>query len=249
MKFLYLIPILLLAACAQVPQYTITEPRVLTDVAYTSDPPERGAIVAAVYSYGDLTGQRAPRENIASLSTAVTQGGENYLIDALMEYSDGTWFRVVERAAIENLVRERQIIRSSRTDVDSDISALPPMLYAGVLIEGGIIGYDTNVISGGNAIRTFGLGVQESYTEHTVTVALRVVSVATSEVVLTVIVQKNVLSVSQNGTGFRFFDLDRELLEFETGTTQNEAPSIAVKMAIETAVHELVQEGLEKEIW
>ena len=72
--------------------------------------------IVAVYNFADYTGQRR-MDGVASFSTAVTQGGTELLIDALKTAGGGTWFRVVERAGIDNLVRERQIIRSTRDKV------------------------------------------------------------------------------------------------------------------------------------
>lgn len=214
---------------------------------YVSPAPSNGKIYVAVYGYTDLTGQRSA--GAQSLSSAVTQGGENYLINGLRDYSGGSWFRVVERRAVDNVIRERQIVRSSRTQVDARAEELPPMVYAGVIVEGGIIGFDSNVVSGGQGIRVFGLGASEKYNSHIVTVALRIISVTTSEVLLSVIVQKNMISYSDNTTGVRFFDLDREILELENGMNVNEAPNYAVRKAIERAIHEIVQQGQSRNIW
>jgi hypothetical protein len=68
----------------------------------------------AVYSFGDKTGQRRPQANVASLSTAVTQGAETFLIQALQNVGRGQWFEVVERVGIDNLTKERLIIRQMR---------------------------------------------------------------------------------------------------------------------------------------
>ena len=57
-------------------------------------------VSVAVYSFSDKTGQRKPSDNIAQLSSAVTQGGEIYLIKALMDLSDGKFFNVVELSLI-----------------------------------------------------------------------------------------------------------------------------------------------------
>ena len=240
-----------LAACASVPNdLAPTPPRVVEDLRYRTDPPPMGKIVVGVYSYGDKTGQRMPTSNIASLSTAVTQGAESFVINGLKEYSDGEWFRVVERTGIENLIRERQLVRSSRVTVEEqDIDPLPPMLYAGVLIEGAIVGYDSAVKSAGEGLRVFGAGTAERYTEHRVTVAMRAVSVATTEVLVSVVVEKEVLSYSENTTALRFFDLDREVIELEAGMNENEAPTHAVRLTIDKAIHEMVLEGREKQIW
>lgn len=213
---------------------------------YYSDPPTRGKVYAAVYSYADLTGQRA--QGTQTLSTAVTQGGANYLISALSDYSDRSWFRVVERTSVDNILRERQIVRSTRQAATGD-TKLPAMLYAGVIFDGGIIGYDANVQTGGQGARIFGLGMAEKYSHHLVTVSLRVISVTTSEVLLTVITEKNIVSYGDNITGMRFFDLDREVLEIENGMNVNEASSYAVRKAIEKSVHDIVRQGIKRNVW
>ena len=237
-----------LASCTTQDNLEINQPQIVEKIEYTNNPPENGRIVVGVYSYDDLTGQRKPSDN-STLSTAVTQGAENFLIDGLKEYSNGGWFRVVERKNIDNIIRERQIIRSTRETIDQELTDISPMLYAGILVEGGIIGYDSNVRSGGAGLRVFGAGVSEKYTSHKVTVALRVVSVATSEIIISVIIEKEVLSSTTNTNAIKFFDVQREVLEIEAGMKENEAPSRAVKIAINKAIHELVNKGIEENIW
>jgi len=68
----------------------------------------------AVYSFLDKTGQRKPADNIANLSSAVTQGSEVWVIKALSEVGNETWFEVVERVGMDNLIKERQLIRNTR---------------------------------------------------------------------------------------------------------------------------------------
>jgi curli production assembly/transport component CsgG len=123
------------------------------------------------------------------------------------------------------------------------------MLYAGMLVEGGIVGYDANTLSGGDGVRVFGIGVSEKYTKHTVTVAIRAISVATSEVLASILVEKEILSITDNLTATKFFDLDRKVIEIESGTTTNEASNYAVRSAVNKAVHELVLEGLSNKLW
>jgi len=244
--------IILLTSCGTIPEEAVvrTPPRVVEDLKYQTDPPPNGKVVVAVYSYSDSTGQRLPGQGTASLSTAVTQGAENFVINGLKEYSNGEWFRVVERTGINNIIGERQLIRSSRATIEEqDSDPLPPMLYAGVIIEGSIVGYDSSVKSAGEGIRIFGVGTAESYTQHRVTVAMRVVSVATTEVLVSVLVEKEVLSYSENNTVFRFFDLDREVIEAESGMKENEAPTHAVRLAIDKAIHTIVVEGRQKQLW
>lgn len=250
MRLLLIITLFVLSGCASLhspPNTDIPLPVLVESTSYTSEAPTKGKVFVAVYGYADLTGQRASA--VQSLSTAVTQGAENYLINALRDYSDGDWFRVVERKSVDNIIRERQIVRSSRNQVDARIKELPPMLYAGIIVEGGIIGYDSNVKSGGQGAMVFGLGMSEKYNTHIVTVAMRVVSVTTSEVLLSVIVEKNIISYSDNITGIKFFDLDRQVLELENGMNVHEAPNYAVRKAIEYSVHKTVQQGLQRNIW
>ena len=62
-------------------------------------------------------GRGKPADNIANLSSAVTQGAEIYLIKALMDLADGNFFSVVERGGLDNLIKERQLIRNTRQKV------------------------------------------------------------------------------------------------------------------------------------
>ena len=110
--------------------------------------------IVAVYKFQDLTGQRKSIDGYASFSTAMTQAPETYLIRALKQ---SKFFRVVERVGIDHITRERQIIRSTRQKFDDETEELP-LLFAGVLFEGGIIDYNTNLLSGGIGARYLGIG-------------------------------------------------------------------------------------------
>ena len=66
--------------------------------------------VVAVYAFPDLTGQRKSSDNIASFSTAVTQGAEHVLVEALRDAGRGNWFVVVERSGLDHLTKERQLV-------------------------------------------------------------------------------------------------------------------------------------------
>ena len=217
-------------------------------------PPAEQMPVVAVYAFTDKTGQRKRRDGIADFSTAVTQAGTELLIDALKTAGGGTWFRVVERAGIDNLVRERQIVRSTRAEQAKqagleEFQELQPMLFAGMILEGGIIGYDTNIETGGNGARYLGIGTTNQYRRDSIVISLRAVSTLTGEVILNVQTSKTVLSSGQAGDIFRFIDMDTKLLEFESGMTQNESVTYAVRSAIEAAVLELIQQGDEREYW
>jgi curli production assembly/transport component CsgG len=221
-------------------------------------PPAEQQPVVAVYSFGDLTGQR--KEGDAPLySTAVTQGAKELLIDALKaagagDTGNGTWFRVVERGmSLDSLIRERQIIRSTREDYEQATGEaqpnLQPMLFAGMLFEGGIVGYDTNVETGGNGARYLGIGATNQYRRDSVVVSLRAVSTLTGEIILNVQTYKTVLSVGLAGDVFRFVDMDTKLIEMETGMTQNESVTWAVRSAIEAAVLALIEQGDKRGYW
>jgi len=209
-------------------------------------PPERQAVVA-VYDFPDLTGQRRDKDGIASLSSAVTQGGTALLISALTEAGDGKWFKVVERNRIDDLAKERQIVRQTRDEYEGEgANKLNPMLFAGLIIQGGIIGYDSNIQTGGAGARYLGIGGSTIYRKDQVVVALRGVSTNTGEVIMNVQVSKTVLSVGRDLSVFKFVDVGTKLVEAEAGMTENEANTMAVKMAIEEAVVQLIKQGIAK---
>lgn len=216
-------------------------------------PPAKEKPVVAVYNFADKTGQRKSVDNIASFSTAVTQGATEMVIDALKTAGKGTWFRVVERNGIDALVRERQIIRSARTDyakaTNTEAKGLQPLLFAGMIIEGGIIGYDANIKTGGRGARTLGIGFAKQYRQDAVTVSMRAVSVLTGEVLLNVQTRKTILSYGGTGDVFRFVDQDTQLIEIEDGVGNNESVTYAVRTAIEAGVLELIYQGHDRGLW
>jgi curli production assembly/transport component CsgG len=207
-------------------------------------------VSVAVYSFSDKTGQRRPQANVASLSSAVTQGAETFLIQALQGVGQGQWFEVVERVGIDNLTKERLIIRQMREAYEgNNAKPLMPMQFAGMIIEGGIVGYDTSTTSGGAGMRIFGIGKQTQWSQDTVTISVRAVSVNTGKVLAVVTVQKTILSTADSATAFKFFDAGTQAFEAEAGLTINEPGTYAVKAAIEMAVVELIKEGQRKSIW
>ena len=212
-------------------------------------PPER-KVTIAVYQFLDMTGQRKPSDNIALLSTAITQGAHVWLIQALKKAGDGEWFQVVERVGLDNLLKERQIIRNTRTTHEGkDAKQLKPLLFAGVFIEGGIVGYDTNTLTGGAGARYLGVGIHDEYRKDMVSVGMRLVSVNTGEVLLAVSTHKTILSTKVGINVFRFLDMGTKLLETEVGFTQNESITYAVRKAIEASVVELILKGEEEGLW
>ena len=219
-------------------------------------PPEGGPLPVAVYGFRDLTGQRKSQPLIASLSSAVTQGAENYLIKALQDVGDQRWFTVLERVGLENLIKERQMIRQMREQYQGrDAKMLPPMMFAGIIMEGGIVGYDSNTLTGGSGVRLFGIGASTQYQSDTVTVTLRTVSVSTGEILTTVTITKTVLSYMDKITLLRFvgdgttLGANANALEGEIGGSINESINKAIDVAVQAAVVQTINEGARKGHW
>lgn len=213
-------------------------------------PPPKEKIVVGVYKFRDQTGQYKPTENGSSFSTAIPQGITSILIKVL---EDSNWFIPIERENVANLLNERQIIRTtkqeySQNNKNNSNQQLPPLLFAGVLLEGGVISYDTNVLTGGLGARYFGIGASTQYRQDRISVYLRAVSTMNGKVLKSVYVDKTILSTTLNGSIFKYVDTEK-LLESEVGITQNEPVQIAVKEAIEKAVQALIIEGIQDKIW
>jgi curli production assembly/transport component CsgG len=212
-------------------------------------PKPKEKIVAAVYKFRDQTGQYKSAASGASWSTAVTQGATSILLEALEE-SD--WFIPIEREGLSNLLNERKIIRSSRANFKGadgqDLPPLPPLLYAGILLEGGIISYETNVITGGAGAKYFGAGASGQYNQDRVTIYLRAISTQNGRVLKTVYTSKTILSQLVDVGLFRYVEFKR-LLEIEAGYSYNEPPQMCVTAAIDKAVHSLIIEGIIDGLW
>lgn len=206
-------------------------------------------VEVAVYNFSDQTGQYKAVENGSTFSTAISQGGTTMLIKAL---EDSGWFIPIERENLSNLSTERNIIRNTKQEYIKNLNPneppLPPLLYAGLLLEGGVISYDTNIITGGIGARYFGLGGSAKYRQDRITVYLRAVSTSNGEILKTVYVSKTILSQAIDASFFRFVKFQR-LMEAETGVTQNEPIQMAMKDAIEKAVYNLIVEGIGKQFW
>ncbi len=205
-------------------------------------------LTVAVYGFTDKTGQKKGNDKLALFSSAVTQGGEVFLIKSLQD-SKG-WFRVVERVGLDNLVKERQLIRNQREVYEGkNATPLKPMTVAGIIIEGGIISYDSNIRSGGNGARFLGIGGSQQYRVDEIIVSLRVISVNSGEVLITNAVSKTIYSTQHNVGVLRFVDQGTKSLELENGSAINEPTTYAVRVAIEQSVYEMIIEGEKKSLW
>ena len=210
--------------------------------------------VVAVYpsAFTDQTGQRKSNSEFALFSTAITQSPNTLLIRALKHAGHGKFFRVVERVGLDNLTKERQLIRSAREQFATDEEKkkkLSPLLFAGVLLEGAVISYDSNLTTGGIGARYLGVGTSIQYREDNITVSLRMVSVATGEILIEVLSQKTIFSYGKSEDIFRFIEMGTELVEVELGNSHNESTTIALMKAIEGAVLELITIGYDRGFW
>jgi len=212
--------------------------------------PDGPPITVAVYGFKDLTGQRKPSTTLSLFSTAVTQGAEAYLLKTLQEVGGRQWFTVVERVGLDNLLKERQMIKQTREIYEgANAKMLPPLTMAGVILEGGIIDYNSNTLTGGTGLAIFGIGAQTQYTQDIVVISLRLVSVQTGEVLTTVTVEKNLLSTSDGTTGMRFFNNYTQAFEFDSSQTFNEPGNYALRSAIEQGIVELIKKGERQGLW
>lgn len=261
--FLASIAALALSGCMSMPQDGRNSIPSTTSLAYFPKktqtqnllqqlPAPQRQVAIAVYGFTDQTGQFKPSDVGQTLSRAVTQGASSMLVKALQDAGNRSWFTVVERERLDNLLRERQIIGEMRKrylgEQEVDPSALPALLFAGVLLEGGIVGYDTNTVTGGAGAAFLGIGARTEYRQDTVTVYLRAVSVRTGEVLANITASKTIASQALGASAFKFVAF-RELLEAEAGITSNEPDQVALQQAIEKAVYGLVLEGVELDLW
>lgn len=209
-------------------------------------PEPKGKVVVGVYALRDQTGQYKPSPD-SSFSTAVTQGATSILIKAL---KDSGWYLPVERENLQDLLTERKIIRALETPQDkgSTTVQLPPLMPATVLIEGGIIAYESNVRTGGAGARYLGVGVSDQYRVDQVTVNLRAIDIRSGQILNSVSTTKTIYSYQLSSGVYRFVNF-KQLLELEAGYTTNEPVQLCVREAIEAAVIHLTVQGLKDHVW
>ena len=217
-------------------------------------PPPKDKMVIAVYKFRDQTGQyKQSASNAITYSTAVTQGATSMLMKALEEAGQGKWFTVVERESLPNLLNERKIIRQTRMQNMSKeeldrIPALPAMLYAPVIFDGGVVAYESNLLTGGLGAKYLGIGGDTQFQRDTVTVALRAIAVKDGRILKSVQTSKTIFSFKLDSSLYRFVAW-QDLLEAEAGFSSNEPPQMAVLEAIEQAVYSMILEGAIEGVW
>ncbi len=249
---------LFLAGCAYVPappaanKLPIYPNRTASQLMLNALPPAERPLAVAVYGFSDQTGQFKPNSLGQTLSRAISQGGSSMLMKSLQEAGQRGWFTIAEREQLKDLLNERQIIRDMRAqylgEKGVNPQALPSLLFAGVLLEGGIVGYDSNTVTGGAGASTLGIGATTKYQQDTVTVYLRAVSVKTGEVLTSVTAAKTITSYAVDLNVFRYVDSDK-LLQAEAGFTTNEPGMMALQQAIDKAVYGLIMEGVDLRLW
>jgi len=251
--------ILLLAGCSQkslykneqVAEAQVTD-RTSAGILLAKLPPPSQKIAVAVYDFQDLTGQFKYNNKYTDYSSAVTKGGHFILIKALLDSGNKRWFTVAERGGLKNLLQERQIINRMRNEYRSHsgkkLPGLPPLVYGGVLIEGGIISYDSNIVTGGAGAAWLGVSGSTQYNRDLVTVSLRAINIQNGEVLLSVTSSKTIYSIAFDANFLKYITFDN-LLQSEAGFSINEPTQLAVRQAIETAVYSLIMEGSIDGVW
>ncbi|CDM25912.1 Curli production assembly/transport component CsgG [Castellaniella defragrans 65Phen] len=247
---------LTLSACAlQKPANVSNEARLTPATPSTVDlmrlPPPQRKIVAAVYGFRDETGQYKPSPD-SSFSTAVTQGAASMLMKAL---KDSGWYVPVERAGLQSLLTERRVLRAvgehpqgGGQQGGGQQGQVPNLLPATIILEGGVIAYDSNTRTGGLGAQFLGIGLSTQYSVDQVTVNLRAVDVLSGAILNSVSTTKTIYSYEIHPSYFRFVNY-YDLLEVEGGYTHNEPAQLAVKEAIDAAVMHLTVQGIKDNQW
>lgn len=209
-------------------------------------PPPVGKVVVAVYGFRDQTGQYKPAPD-SSFSTSVTQGAASLLIKAL---KDSSWFLPVERENLQDLLTERKIVRALEMPQAPNTPPiqLQQLLPASVLVEGGVIAYESNVRTGGIGVRYLGVGISNQYRVDQVTVNLRTVDMRGGHILNSVSTTKTIYSYEVHPSLYRFVSF-KNLVEIEGGITRNEPAQLCVKEAIEAAVVHMIVQGVKDGAW
>ena len=206
--------------------------------------PTSAPLIVGVYEFTDQTGQRAVLDRPTSeMSTAVPQGLASMLVQELKAVDDGKWFRVVEREGISKILNERQIVTATL----GDDGQLQPLLLPGIIITGGAVSYDRKVYQEFNGLGVASVNAKNEVYSDQVSIALRVVSVQTGEVIEAIFVTKSILSQMNGLSGLKI--INTTTLGLEAGSVENEPVSIATRMAIAAAVEELRKRGIENQWW
>lgn len=209
-------------------------------------------VPVVVYDFADQTGQFRNNGQYTDYSSAVTKGGYSILVNALLSAGKNQWFTVAERGSLKNLLQERQIIKTTRSQYQGPkgqkLPSLPPLIYGGMMIEGGIISYDSNIMTGGVGAVYLGIGGMMQYRRDLVTVYLRAISIQSGKVLLSVNSSKTIYSALVDANFLRYFSVSN-LFQSEAGFSINEPNQLGVRQAIETALYSMIMEGANTGMW
>lgn len=240
----------LLAGCAsiQTPSVPASNAQLMPATAITRDllqlPAPKGRVPVAVYGFRDQTGQYKPAPD-SSFSTSVTQGAASLLVKAL---KDSGWFTPVERENLQNLLTERKIVRALEFPDQKPNIQIQQLIPAAIIVEGGVIAYESNVRSGGAGANYLGVGLSTQYRVDQVTINLRSVDIRSGQVLNSVSTTKTIYSYEVRPSVFKFVNF-KDLVQFEAGVTRNEPAQMCVREAIESAVVHLVVQGIKDRVW
>lgn len=234
------------AGCSSIPPSNVASNAKLTPTSGIARdlvqlPKPKAKIPVAVYGFRDQTGQYKAQPD-SSYSTLVTQGASSILVKAL---EDSGWYLPVEREGLQNLLTERRIIRAIENPNDKTRPQinLPNLVPASLIIEGGVIAYESNVRTGGKGANYLGIGASNQYRVDQVTVGVRDIDVRTGQVLNTVSVTKTVYSYQFSANIYKYTSY-QHILQAEAGFTTNEPAQLAVREAIEAAVLHLTIYGV-----
>jgi curli production assembly/transport component CsgG len=204
-------------------------------------PPPRQRIPVAVYGFRDQTGQFKPSPESLN-SSQVSQGVSSVLVKALR---DSGWYMPVEREGLQNLLTERRIIRAIEVpgEKGKPLIDLPNLTPASLVVEGGVIAYESNVRTGGKGANYLGIGSSNKYSVDQVTVGLRMIDIRNGQILNTVSVTKTIFSYAFGANHYAYVSYQR-LLQAEIGYTTNEPAQLAVRQAVESAVIHLTVQGI-----
>ena len=247
-----MVMVITLFACSSVvPPSVVKSNARLTPVSdvtleLTRLPPPRDKIPIAVYGFRDQTGQFKPSPDSLN-SSQVSQGISSVLVKALR---DSGWYLPVEREGLQNLLTERRIIRAIEIpgEKGKPLIELPNLIPASLVVEGGVIAYESNVRTGGKGANYLGIGASNKYSVDQVTVSLRMIDIRNGQILNSVSVTKTIFSYAFDANHYAFISY-KSLLQAEIGYTTNEPAQLAVREAIESAVIHLTVQGIRDRIF
>lgn len=223
----------LMSACAGAPA---AEPAQVDSAASTHAlkglPRRNGELLAvSIYEFRSSVGEIAARGSTDMFKTALVQSGQ---------------FRVVERSRLnDGVVREKQLNASG---LSSGTSASEVLTAAKYIFEGSITEASANETQRSGAIRIAGAEFGGSTNKDVLGIDVRVVDVATGEIVDVVTVHKSVASDSTSVSGIG--NLIGTVLskkgksptyapDFQMQQQRKESLDVALRAAIDQAVIEL----------